>query len=163
MVKIISILSLLPLVFALLLPFLKNKFSKQSALWATFIFSFGAIIGSLYFSSVLHYPPCVLCWWARIFLYPTAVISLIGIIRKDFSAHVYNLFLSGLALVVTGYHTYITFVGNELIFCGTTGSCSARYVMEFGFVTIPTMALFVTLFIFINSFLAYRKNSSASI
>lgn len=163
MVKIISILSLLPLLLVLLLPLLKNKLSKSSALWATFIFSFGAIVGSLYFSSVLHYPPCTLCWWARIFLYPTAVISLIGIIRKDFSAHIYNLFLSGLALVVTGYHTYITFGGNELISCGTSGSCSARYVMEFGFVTIPTMALFVTLFIFINSFLAYRKNSSASI
>lgn len=158
MVKIISVLSVLPLVFAVVLPFLKNKFSKQHALWATFIFSFGAIVGSLYFSNILNYPPCTLCWWARIFLYPIAVISLVGIIRKDFSAHIYNLFLSGLALVVTGYHTYITFGGNELISCGTAGSCSARYVMEFGFVTIPTMALFISLFIFVNSLIAIKND-----
>lgn len=158
MVKVISALSILPLVFAVVLPFFKNKFSKKHALWTTFIFSFGAIVGSLYFSNILNYPPCTLCWWARIFLYPTAVISLIGIIRKDFSAHIYNLFLSGLALVVTGYHTYITFGGNELISCGTAGSCSARYVMEFGFVTIPTMALFISIFIFVNSLIAVKND-----
>ncbi len=150
-------------IFALV--FAKTNFCKsitnKTRLWLTFIFSFGAIVGSLYFSGVLHYPPCTLCWWARIFIYPTAIISLVGIIRKDFSVHVYNLFLSGFAIIVTGYHTYITFGGNELISCGTSGSCLARYVMEFGFVTIPTMALFVTLFIFINSFLAIRKNYSA--
>lgn len=163
MTKIISILSIVPLVLSILgIFFAKTSFcksiSKEKRLWATFIFSFGAIVGSLYFSGVLNYPPCTLCWWARIFIYPTAIISLIGIIRKDFSVHIYNLFLSGLALIVTGYHTYITFGGNELITCGTSGSCLARYVMEFGFVTIPTMALFVALFIFINSLKGYKND-----
>lgn len=163
MVKIISILSIAPLLMAIFaLVFSKTNFcksiTKKTRLWLTFIFSFGAIVGSLYFSSILHYPPCTLCWWARIFIYPTAIISLVGIIRKDFSAHIYNLFLSGFAIIVTGYHTYITFGGSELISCGTSGSCSARYVMEFGFVTIPTMALFVALFIFINSLISTKND-----
>lgn len=163
MTRIISILSILPLLMTIFaLVFVKTNFcksiTKETRLWLTFIFSFGAIVGSLYFSGVLHYPPCTLCWWARIFIYPVAIISLVGITKKDFSVHLYNLFLSGLAVIVTGYHTYITFGGNEVVSCGTAGSCLARYVMEFGFVTIPTMALFVSLFIFVNSLISIKND-----
>lgn len=164
MIKLISIFSVLPLVLILFLLIQRKiglpKMKREIYLWGTFLFSSGAIIGSLYFSSVLNFSPCTLCWWARIFIYPTAVISLIGIIRKDFSTHIYNLFLSGLAVLVTSYHSYITFGGNEFLTCDVSGSCLTRYVMEFGFVTIPTMALFVSLFMFINSFLALKGGKS---
>src|SRR6476659_3752234 len=53
--------------------------SRHIALFAAWI----ATCGSLFFSEVLGWRPCVLCWYQRILMYPLAILLAIGIMRRD--------------------------------------------------------------------------------
>ena len=43
----------------------------------------GSTLGSLFFSEVMELPPCSLCWYQRIFMFPLAIVLLIGVLRAD--------------------------------------------------------------------------------
>lgn len=107
------------------------------------------ISGSLLYSNIVGFEPCELCWWQRIFLFPQAVIFLIAIIKKDMKAFWYAVPLSVLGGIVALYHTYIQLGGgNSILPCTSTGgACAKVYVLEQGYITIPTMALTVFLYI----------------
>jgi disulfide bond formation protein DsbB len=47
-----------------------------------------ATFGSLYFSEVMLFPPCTLCWYQRIFMYPLPIVLSVGILRRDQGLHV---------------------------------------------------------------------------
>src|SRR6185437_5155517 len=59
------------------------EFFGERALLLSFIVALASVGGSLFFSDVAGFQPCLLCWWQRIFLYPQAVILLIALIKKD--------------------------------------------------------------------------------
>ena len=40
-------------------------------------------LGSLYLSEVAEFPPCILCWYQRIAMYPLAVILIVASLRRD--------------------------------------------------------------------------------
>src|SRR4028119_818395 len=61
--------------------------SRHIALLAAWI----AMCGSLFFSEVLGWVPCVLCWYQRILMYPLALLLAIGIIRRDRGLYIYVL------------------------------------------------------------------------
>jgi disulfide bond formation protein DsbB len=63
-----------------------------------------ATIGSLYFSEVLHYIPCTLCWYQRIFMYPLAIILGMAFYRNDNDIAKYTLPLSIIGMLISGYH-----------------------------------------------------------
>ena len=50
--------------------------SRHIALFAAWV----AMCGSLFFSEVLGWQPCVLCWYQRILMYPLAILLAIGIV-----------------------------------------------------------------------------------
>ncbi len=101
-----------------------------------------AMLGSLYFSEVLHYLPCRLCWFQRILMYPIALIALVGILRNDRGAPLYVLPLSLLGILVSSYHILIQngFL-SESTACQAGVPCAGRYINWLGFVTIPVLAL----------------------
>ncbi|MSZ34037.1 MAG: disulfide bond formation protein B, partial [Actinobacteria bacterium] len=41
------------------------------------------LLGSLYFSEIVNYKPCRLCWFQRTMMYPLAIILIIAALRKD--------------------------------------------------------------------------------
>ncbi|OGC69607.1 hypothetical protein A2415_03475 [candidate division WWE3 bacterium RIFOXYC1_FULL_39_7] len=45
--------------------------------------SLAALLGSLYYSEVANLPPCDLCWYQRIAMYPLVIIYMVGILFKD--------------------------------------------------------------------------------
>ena len=53
-----------------------------------------AIIGSLYFSDIKGYEPCVLCWYQRICMYALFPIIIIAGIRKEKKIYQYILPIS---------------------------------------------------------------------
>ncbi|MFN8943717.1 MAG: disulfide bond formation protein B, partial [Pseudobdellovibrionaceae bacterium] len=67
-------------------------------LYFSFIFSLSATFGSLYFSEILRYPPCVLCWYQRICMYPLVLIFGAAIWTEDSQFLKYTLPLSFLGL-----------------------------------------------------------------
>lgn len=99
-----------------------------------------ATAGSLLYSEYYLFEPCRLCWYQRIAMYPLVVILGIGWLRRDRSVVRYAIPPAVIGAGISVWH-----LANQWVLTGTTcdvgPSCSLRYVTEFGFVTIPFMAL----------------------
>lgn len=72
--------------------------------WAT---SFIAMLGSLYFSEIMEYVPCELCWYQRILMYPLVIILGISIIKREYTIARYSLALSMIGAIISIYHSNI--------------------------------------------------------
>ncbi|MES2213772.1 MAG: disulfide bond formation protein B [Patescibacteria group bacterium] len=112
-----------------------------------FLSALAAVLGSLLYSGVVGYAPCELCWWQRIFLYPQVVLFGVALYKKDGGVFAYSVVLSIFAGVIALYHSYIQLGGTRSVLpCTAEGAaCAKVFVNEFGYITIPTMALTVAL------------------
>lgn len=101
-----------------------------------------ATLGSLYLSEVLHFIPCTLCWYQRIFMYPLAIILGIAFYRNDKDIYLYTLPLSIIGMLISGYHVLLQKVPylQQFEMCKTGVPCSKDYLNLLGFITIPMMA-----------------------
>ena len=111
--------------------------------YAAWFMALSSVVGSLFFSEVMALPPCVLCWWARIAMYPLVLIIGIGIITRDARMKVYALALSMLGLVIAIYHNllYYGFIPDGITPCSDGAPCNAVQIELLGFITIPMMGL----------------------
>ncbi len=102
-----------------------------------------ATIGSLYFSEILHLPPCSLCWYQRIFIYPLVFVLGTGIIRKDAKVYSYVLPLSFFGMAIAVYHNllYYGFIPEQYAPCTAGVSCTEQLLTLYGFITIPLLSL----------------------
>lgn len=104
----------------------------------------GSVFGSLYFSEVLNLPPCMLCWYQRILMYPLAIILSVAILRKDRAVAYTVLPFSVLGTVIAFYHSLLQWgvIKEALLDCSANAavSCSDVQINWFGFMTIPFMA-----------------------
>ena len=102
-----------------------------------------ALLGSLYFSNVLGFPPCVLCWYQRIAMYPLVAILGIGLLIRDAKAYLYALPLALTGLGIAVYHNllYYEILPESIKPCMLGVSCTTRFIEWFGFVTIPLLSL----------------------
>jgi len=98
---------------------------------------------SLFFSSVLEYEPCVLCWYQRICLFPQVLILAAGL----FPAFDKSVIKFALPLTIAGgltafYHTllYAGIIPENLQPCSKGVSCTEKYFELFGFVSIPMLS-----------------------
>lgn len=112
-----------------------------------FVVTGGAMTGSLYYSQVVGYTPCTLCWYQRIAVYSLAIISLVATIRRTpDTLRPYGLALAATGIFVSIYHSWLQAFPRMTSFCSADAPCSERHVWEFGFVSIPFMAFTVLLF-----------------
>jgi disulfide bond formation protein DsbB len=102
-----------------------------------------ATVGSLFFSEVMNLPPCVLCWYQRIAMYPLVLIIAIGIISHDGRMKIYALPLCLIGLAISIYHNllYYGLIPESITPCREGVSCTSRQIEWLGFITIPLMAL----------------------
>lgn len=109
-----------------------------------------ATLGSLYFSEVMNLPPCVLCWYQRIAMYPLVIILAMGIIRKSRDIIICVIPLSVIGLAISIYHNllYWNIIPESVAPCKAGISCTTKFFEWFGFITIPFLAL--TAFMVIN-------------
>lgn len=143
-----NVLSLV-LVIALVWPKARQSalaaFFSKHAILAALVASLVALIGSLAYSDILGYEPCKLCWFQRIFMYPQVLIFAIAAWRKDAAIKLYGLILSVLGGLVALFH-YLGQRGLnpfelDCLAVGYSVSCAKNFVLTFGYVTIPMMAL----------------------
>lgn len=113
------------------------------ALPALFALSLAGTLGSLFYSEILGYLPCNLCWWQRIFLFPQIVILALALVMKDTRVLPYSLVLSGIGALIAFYHILLQWGLAPKAGCAAVGGpdCAARVIVGYGFVTIPLMAL----------------------
>ena len=124
-------------------------FLKTHVILLGFIVTLLAVLGSLLLEYGVGYPPCELCWWQRIFLFPQAVIFLIALIKKDRNVFQYVVPLSAITVLISLYHAYIQLGGSVSVLpCTAEGAaCAAVYILEYGYITIPTMSLTIALYV----------------
>lgn len=113
-----------------------------AALWLAFGVALTATLGSLYFSEVASFTPCLLCWYQRVAMYPLVVMLGIAAVRDDARVRRYVAPIAVIGAAVSIYH-----IGVERLPGLPTGACSLNapcdliWVERFGFITIPVMAL----------------------
>jgi disulfide bond formation protein DsbB len=136
------------------------EFFGKNAIFFSFIVALIATSGSLFYSEVAGFEPCKLCWFQRIFMYPQAILLLIALWKKNGMLAVFNsLALSFIGATIAGYHYLLQIGIAPELPCSAVGysvACSQRFVMEFGYITIPMMAF--TAFALIIAFLFSRLN-----
>ena len=117
----------------------------------SFLIALAAMLGSLYFSEIVGFEPCKLCWYQRIFFYPLVFILGLGLYKKDKNLTDYTLLLSALGGLIAFYQVLLERGLAPSVAClaGGAVSCSQIFVMYFGFLTIPLMSLLGFLAIFI--------------
>ena len=128
-------------------------------LWIAWGIALVATLGSLYFSEVADFIPCRLCWFQRIAMYPLAVVLLVAAWRRDLrGAFWYGIWFPLAGAGVSIYHIYIEHHPSaESASCKAGGApCSTKWIEEFGYVTIPTLAL--TAFALIAVLLAMARS-----
>lgn len=83
---------------------MENAKTNETLLMIIWAQSVAAVLGSLFFSEVLGYVPCELCWFQRILMYPLVIIYGTSLIKKDVSIALPGLVLSSIGVVVSIYH-----------------------------------------------------------
>jgi len=149
----------------------KIKIRNQQA-WTLIFFcwliAMAALFGSLFMSEVMGLKPCLLCWWQRVFIYPLAVLFLVGLfpkghkegIKVDPSIVRYTLPLAIIGLGFAIYHVlvYSGLIPEALQPCGEDLSCAQINLQILGFINIPMLSIFAYSTI-IGLLLIYRKRS----
>lgn len=117
-------------------------------------------LGSLFFSEIMELVPCVLCWYQRIFMFPLAIILLVGLFPLDKNVGNYALPLAVLGLLFTIYHCllYWGFIPENLQPCSQGVSCADDSMVLFDVLPIPLLSL--ASFILIIILLFKARNSS---
>jgi len=98
-------------------------------------------VGSLYLSEVANYPPCVLCWYQRIAMYPLVVVLAVATLRRDSQVRWYVVPVAAIGLGISVYHYLLErFPDSVASVCTEDVPCSVVWVWKFGFLSIPAMA-----------------------
>jgi disulfide bond formation protein DsbB len=113
--------------------------------WAivfAFLVALTGMLFSLFYSNVIGFPPCTLCWYQRICMYSLAVILGVAVWRREDVIVPYALTLVSIGGAIALYHKFVEITGVSYLPCAASVvTCGQRFVNEFGFVTIPTMSL----------------------
>jgi disulfide bond formation protein DsbB len=113
-------------------------------LWCCFLVAAIATGGSLFFSEIAGFIPCELCWYQRICMYPLSIVTLLAALANDRRVARY---LLPLPLVGAGVSVYHLLVENGVVeqakacLISAPGGCATKWIEEFGYVTIPVLAL----------------------
>lgn len=100
-------------------------------------------LGSLFFSNIMDFAPCVLCWYQRVCLFPLVLVIAIGLFPFDRSVVKYALPLSIAGWLTAIYHNllYVGIIPESMQPCSLGVSCTEEYIDLFGFLTIPMLSL----------------------
>jgi disulfide bond formation protein DsbB len=116
---------------------------KWMLIFSAWVISAISTLGSLFFSNVMMLPPCTLCWFQRIFMYPLVAIFLTSLISFDRSVIKFSLPLVVLGWLIAVYHNllYYNILPESASPCIQGISCTTVQINWFGFITIPLLSL----------------------
>ena len=117
-----------------------HRFFRDKGVILAFVVALAGTLTSLFYSEIAHFAPCSLCTWQRVMLYPQVILLGAALWYKNKKLHIYTIILSVVGGILALYNTYIQFSGTSILPCGVSVSCTKRYFLEFGYITIPTMA-----------------------
>jgi disulfide bond formation protein DsbB len=127
---------------------ISNQFSEnfipKIILYYIFIISFTSSFFTLVYSEYFGIIPCALCWFERIFMYPTVFISFLAILKKDFEKSVFYIFIFSIfGGLISLYHHILQITASRtshLPCPASSGDCAKMIIFEYGHITFPFMA-----------------------
>lgn len=130
-----------------------------TALLLSWLLALSASLGALFFSEVMNLPPCVLCWWQRIFMFPLVFTLGLSLFARDSAGIRYSMLLATIGWIVALYHflLYSGFIPKGMQPCGPGLSCSEISFELWGFMTIPLMSLIAFTGLLALMFFAQKK------
>jgi len=117
--------------------------SNWTIIFICWIVASVSTLGSLFFSEKMGFPPCALCWYQRIFMFPLVFILLAGLFPfdKNITKYALPLAIVGWGFAFYHYLIYSGFIPESLQPCSQGVPCSETYIDLFGFLTIPMLSL----------------------
>jgi len=133
-------------------------------IYLIWVVSLIATLGSLFFSEVMQLPPCTLCWYQRIAMYPIAIIVPLALMVNESQVilkYVFTLSLIGVSIAIYHNLLYYGIIPESIAPCKAGVSCTTRQIEWFGFVTIPFLALVAFALILILLKVPFRKGHTS--
>lgn len=142
-----------------MIKFKDTKNTEWTLVFLCWLIASISMLGTIFFSEIMKFPPCELCWYQRIFMYPLVLIFLVGILSFDKSVLKYSFPLVIVGWVVSIYHNliYYKILPESAAPCVQGVSCSAVYIEWFGFITIPLLSLLSFTLLLLLLTILYRK------
>ena len=143
---VLQVLSVLALLFLFFGP-KKNAFLdyiNKHFLVLSFLISLFASVFPLVYSEIIHFLPCVLCWWQRVFMFPTLFLFGTALWDRDRRVVRYAASLLSVGFLISAYQNFFYYFGETSNApCDASGvSCYQHLVSEFGgYISIPMLAL----------------------
>jgi len=132
---------------------------RPHALQIAWLVATVATAGSLYYSEVAGFVPCVLCWYQRIAMYPLSAVLAVAAIRRDGQVWRYVLPPTVVGGLIATYHYQLQrFPSQSSLTCDAEVPCTQTWVWEFHYISIPLMAL--TGFVFITTLVLLARGES---
>ncbi len=159
--------------YSYILPYtdLIRKQLDTYALPLGFLISFFATLGALTYEVVYGFVSCEFCWYQRIAIFPMVLLLGIASLRNDKSIKLYIIVLALLGTAVSVYHWIVHMIGiygsqasaDSLVPCDPDSlitSCSKTEILEYGFITIPFMAISTLLLVIVLMLFIKNKRST---
>ena len=99
-------------------------------------------LGALFFSEIMKLPPCVLCWYQRIFMFPLVLLLPVGLFPFDGRVVRYALPLALAGWLVSLFHVLLVvgLIPEAIRPCTQGVPCSEVQIQWLGFVNIPLLS-----------------------
>lgn len=151
----------------------RNSFGRRLYTWiglfsikGAFLVALVSMLGSLMFSEVAHFTPCVLCWYQRIAMYPLVVLLALAMSGKNRDVFWQVTILSVVGGLIAVYHYYLQLGGPAIAPCSVGSGvtdCALKVAFTFGYITIPLMALTAFAMILLAMFVRRTADRSAGL
>lgn len=111
--------------------------------FGAWIIAASATLGALFFGEVMQLPPCLLCWYQRIFMFPLALLLPLGLAPYDRKIIRYALPLAIFGWGIAVFHQLLVagWVPKSFEPCARGVPCSKTVIEMLGFLTIPWLSI----------------------
>lgn len=133
---------------------------QKYSLYFAWLLACAATLGSLYFSEILHFEPCRLCWYQRIAIYPLVFILGIATYREFNGIVPYILPQLIFGIIIAAYEVTIQAVPNwqPIDLCGAGPSCADKIDIGLGPISLPMLSLGAMILMLLFLFMAWKKD-----
>ena len=139
----------------------RNEATAWMLIFVAWLVASISTLGALFFGEVMKLPPCVLCWYQRIFMFPLVLILPVGLFPFDRKVVHYALPLAVLGGLLAVFHLLLIagVIPESITPCVQGIPCSEKVIEWFGFVTIPLLSAVAFSTIIALLLLTYTRDS----
>ncbi|MCX7168967.1 MAG: disulfide bond formation protein B [Proteobacteria bacterium] len=140
---------------------MRNETTAWTLIFSAWLVASISTLGALFFGEVMLVPPCILCWYQRIFMFPLVLILPIGLFPFDRQMVRYALPLAVLGWLFAVFHMLLVagVIPESIKPCTQGVPCSQTVIEWFGFVTIPLLSVIGFSAVIALLVLAYSRSS----